>query len=131
MLRHAFVSRPLIHGAGLCLFKLPLGHAGISSTHSNTHLARKRLIAACHTSFVRLKYCHEQNRTRPETQATKLLKSHKIAFSSHLYAYEENGGTKASARELNVAEHAVVKTWIFEDENTKLFAESDKPKISE
>jgi len=55
----------------------------------------------------------------PETQATKFLKSHKIAFSSHLYAYEEHGGTKVSARELNVAEHAVVKTLIFEDENAK------------
>ncbi|WP_265946530.1 Cys-tRNA(Pro) deacylase [Dechloromonas sp. A34] len=55
----------------------------------------------------------------PETQATKFLKSHKIAFSSHLYAYEEHGGTKVSARELNVDEHAVVKTLIFEDENAK------------
>lgn len=55
----------------------------------------------------------------PETPATKFLKSHKIAFSSHLYAYEEHGGTKVSARELNVAEHSVVKTLIFEDENAK------------
>lgn len=55
----------------------------------------------------------------PETQATKFLKSQKIAFSAHLYAYEEHGGTKVSARELNVDEHAVVKTLIFEDENAK------------
>lgn len=55
----------------------------------------------------------------PETQATKFLKSQKIAFSTHLYAYEEHGGTKVSARELNVDEHAVVKTLIFEDENAK------------
>ena len=55
----------------------------------------------------------------PETQATKFLKSHKVAFSNHLYPYEEHGGTKVSARELNVAEHAVVKTLVFEDENTK------------
>lgn len=55
----------------------------------------------------------------PETQATKFLKSHKIAFSSHLYPYEEHGGTKVSARELNVDEHAVIKTLIFEDENAK------------
>jgi Cys-tRNA(Pro) deacylase len=55
----------------------------------------------------------------PETQAIKFLKSHKVAFSNHLYAYEEHGGTKVSARELNVAEHAVVKTLVFEDENTK------------
>lgn len=55
----------------------------------------------------------------PETQATKFLKSRKVAFSNHLYAYEEHGGTKVSARELNVAEHAVVKTLVFEDENAK------------
>ena len=55
----------------------------------------------------------------PETQATKFLKSHKVPFSVHLYAYEEHGGTKVSARELNVDEHAVVKTLVFEDENAK------------
>jgi len=55
----------------------------------------------------------------PETPATKFLKSHQIAFSNHLYAYEEHGGTKVSARELNVDEHAVVKTLIFEDEHAK------------
>jgi Cys-tRNA(Pro) deacylase len=55
----------------------------------------------------------------PETPATKFLKAHKVAFSNHLYTYEEHGGTKVSARELNVVEHAVVKTLIFEDENTK------------
>ena len=55
----------------------------------------------------------------PETQATKFLKAKKIAYSCHLYEYEEHGGTKVSARELNVDEHAVVKTLIFEDENAK------------
>jgi len=55
----------------------------------------------------------------PETQATKFLKSHKVAYSSHLYAYEEHGGTTVSARELNVDEHAVIKTLIFEDEHAK------------
>ena len=55
----------------------------------------------------------------PETPATKFLKAHKVAFSSHLYTYEEHGGTRISARELNVDEHAVVKTLIFEDENAK------------
>ena len=55
----------------------------------------------------------------PETQAIKFLKAHKIPFSSHLYTYEEHGGTSVSARELNVAEHAVIKTLVFEDENAK------------
>ena len=53
----------------------------------------------------------------PETPATKFLKANQVPFSSHLYAYEEHGGTKVSARELNVDEHAVVKTLIFEDAN--------------
>ena len=55
----------------------------------------------------------------PETPATQFLKAHQVAFSTHLYAYEEHGGTKVSARELNVDEHAVVKTLVFEDENTR------------
>lgn len=61
---------------------------------------------------------HEEQHA-PETQATRFLKSHQIAHSNHLYAYEEHGGTKVSARELNVAEHAVVKTLVMEDENAK------------
>lgn len=55
----------------------------------------------------------------PETPATKFLKANKLPFSSHLYAYEEHGGTRVSARELGVDEHAVVKTLVFEDENAK------------
>ncbi|MDD2990596.1 MAG: Cys-tRNA(Pro) deacylase [Zoogloea sp.] len=53
----------------------------------------------------------------PETQATRYLRQHHTAFSTHLYAYEEHGGTKVSARELNVPEHAVVKTLVMEDES--------------
>ena len=60
-----------------------------------------------------------KNDHAPETQATKFLKSQKIPFSSHLYAYEEHGGTSVSARELNVDEHAVVKTLVFGGENAK------------
>jgi Cys-tRNA(Pro) deacylase len=55
----------------------------------------------------------------PETPATKFLHKHGIAHSNHLYAYEEHGGTRVSSRELNVPEHAVVKTLIMEDENRK------------
>jgi len=55
----------------------------------------------------------------PETPATIFLRQHGIAHSNHLYAYEEHGGTKVSARELNVDEHAVVKTLVMEDENGK------------
>ena len=55
----------------------------------------------------------------PETPATKFLAQHRIAHSNHLYEYEEHGGTKVSARELNVPEHAVVKTLVMEDEDAK------------
>ena len=55
----------------------------------------------------------------PETPATKFLHKHRIAHSNHLYEYEKHGGTKVSARELNVAEHAVVKTLVMEDEEKK------------
>jgi Cys-tRNA(Pro) deacylase len=55
----------------------------------------------------------------PETPATKYLQKHHIAHSNHLYEYEEHGGTQVSSRELNVAEHAVVKTLVMEDENKK------------
>jgi Cys-tRNA(Pro) deacylase len=55
----------------------------------------------------------------PETPASKFLKTHKIAFTSHLYTYEEHGGTAVSARELNVDEHCVIKTLVFEDEHAR------------
>lgn len=52
----------------------------------------------------------------PETPATRFLRQHQIAHSSHLYAYEDHGGTAVSARELNVSEHAVIKTLVMENE---------------
>ena len=55
----------------------------------------------------------------PETPATQFLHKSHIAHSNHLYTYEEHGGTRVSSRELNVAEHAVVKTLVMEDENGK------------
>jgi Cys-tRNA(Pro) deacylase len=55
----------------------------------------------------------------PETPATLFLRKLGIAHSNHLYDYEEHGGTSVSARELNVDEHAVVKTLVMEDETGK------------
>ncbi|HEX9081377.1 MAG TPA: Cys-tRNA(Pro) deacylase [Holophagaceae bacterium] len=52
----------------------------------------------------------------PSTQATRLLKQAGIAYTEHLYRYEEHGGTRVSARELGVDEHAVIKTLVMEDE---------------
>lgn len=53
---------------------------------------------------------------RPQTPATKFLQQQRVPYSTHLYTYEEHGGTRVSARELNVPEHAVVKTLVMEDE---------------
>lgn len=53
----------------------------------------------------------------PETPATKFLKQHGIAFSTHLYHYIQNGGTALSAQELKLSEHAIIKTLIMEDES--------------
>ena len=55
----------------------------------------------------------------PETQATRFLRQNGIAHSNHLYDYEEHGGTAVSARELNVDEHAVVKTLVMENESAQ------------
>lgn len=53
----------------------------------------------------------------PVTAAVRVLRTKSIDFSDHLYDYEDRGGTEVSARELNVAEHAVIKTLIMEDES--------------
>jgi Cys-tRNA(Pro) deacylase len=52
----------------------------------------------------------------PSTAATRLLRAQKVAYTEHPYRYEEHGGTAVCARELGVAEHAVIKTLIMEDE---------------
>ena len=61
----------------------------------------------------------KRDQQAPETPATKFMKKHGIAHSDHVYAYEERGGTSVSARELNVPEHAVVKTLVMEDDEAK------------
>jgi Cys-tRNA(Pro) deacylase len=52
----------------------------------------------------------------PSTAATRLLREKGVAFTEHLYRYEEKGGTAVSSRELGVPEHAVVKTLVMEDD---------------
>lgn len=48
--------------------------------------------------------------------AIRLLRQHRVEFEPHLYTWEPRGGTAASAAALQVDEHAVIKTLIFEDE---------------
>ena len=52
----------------------------------------------------------------PSTNATRMLRQAGIAYSEHLYRYEDHGGTAVSARELGVDEHAVIKTLVMEDD---------------
>jgi Cys-tRNA(Pro) deacylase len=50
----------------------------------------------------------------PSTPAVLVLRQAKVPFEPHLYRYEERGGTAVSARELDVDEHIVIKTLVFE-----------------
>ncbi len=52
----------------------------------------------------------------PITPAVRALREKKVEFEPHLYDYEEHGGTRRSAQELGVDEHAVVKTLVMETE---------------
>jgi len=52
----------------------------------------------------------------PVTPAVRVLRAAGVAYTEHLYRYEERGGTRVSARELGVAEHDVVKTLVMQDE---------------
>jgi Cys-tRNA(Pro) deacylase len=54
--------------------------------------------------------------TYPMTPAVRLLREANIAFTPHLYAYEERGGTRHSAQALGVDEHAVIKTLVMESD---------------
>jgi Cys-tRNA(Pro) deacylase len=51
-----------------------------------------------------------------ETPATQLLRRHGVVFTEHVYEYVDHGGTAESARQLDVAEHEVVKTLVMQDE---------------
>ena len=60
-----------------------------------------------------------RNGNAPETPATQFLQKNGVAHSNHWYEYEVHGGSKVLATELNVDEHAVVKTLVMEDEAAK------------
>ena len=55
----------------------------------------------------------------PVTPAVRVLRAAGVPFTVHLYRYEEHGGTRVSARQLGVDEHAVVKTLIFQDDQAR------------
>ena len=55
----------------------------------------------------------------PVTPAIRVLRDKKIEFVPRPYDYVEKGGTRQSARQLGVDEHAVVKTVVFETNDKK------------
>jgi Cys-tRNA(Pro) deacylase len=55
----------------------------------------------------------------PVTPAVRYLREKKVEFIPHLYDYVEKGGTRESAKQLGVDEHAVVKTLVFEINDKK------------
>ena len=54
-----------------------------------------------------------------ETPATQMLRRAAVAFTEHAYDYVDHGGTAESARQLGVAEHAVIKTLVMQDDKTQ------------
>ena len=61
----------------------------------------------------------KKDRHVSETPATQALRQAGITFSEHAYDYLDHGGTAESARQLGVAEHAVVKTLVMEDDKAQ------------
>ncbi len=57
--------------------------------------------------------------SRSETPATQFLRRNGVEFGEHRYDYVEHGGTAESARQLGVDEHAVVKTLVMQDQDTR------------
>ncbi len=55
----------------------------------------------------------------PTTPAVRFLRERKVEFTPHIYEYVEKGGTKHSAEILQVDEHSVVKTLVFETNERK------------
>ena len=55
-------------------------------------------------------------RSHPSTPAVLALRAAKVAFSEHVYRYEEHGGTSVAAGALRLPEHAVIKTLVMEDD---------------
>jgi Cys-tRNA(Pro) deacylase len=55
----------------------------------------------------------------PITPAVRFLREKRVEFVPRLYDYVEKGGTRESAKQLSVDEHAVVKTLVFETNEKK------------
>lgn len=54
----------------------------------------------------------------PTTLGLRQLRQAKAEFEPFFYEYEQRGGTKTASRQLGVDEHQVIKTLVFEDQDT-------------
>lgn len=54
------------------------------------------------------------------TPAIRALRAAGVSFDERPYRYEPRGGTRVSARELGVDEHAVIKTLVLQDDRRQL-----------
>lgn len=52
-----------------------------------------------------------------ETPATAVLRAAGVAFSEHVYAYQDHGGARLGAQQLGLDLHAVVKTLVMQDQD--------------
>ena len=57
----------------------------------------------------------------PQTLAVRALRAAQVAFTAHLYDYEERGGTAHSSAALGVEEHRVIKMLVMENEKREPF----------
>lgn len=55
----------------------------------------------------------------PITQAIRFLRQKKVDFVPHLFEYVEKGGTSHSSQILDVDEHKIIKTLVFETKGKK------------
>lgn len=52
----------------------------------------------------------------PITQGVRVLREHGIEIIPKLYTYVDRGGTRVSSQALDIPEHHIIKTLIFEDQ---------------
>ena len=50
----------------------------------------------------------------PMTPALRVLRAQEVTFRTHLYRYQDRGGTHQVAREFHLSEHQVIKTLVLE-----------------
>jgi Cys-tRNA(Pro) deacylase len=56
----------------------------------------------------------------PVTPAIRFLREKNVAFTEHVYRYEEHGGTGVGAAELGRPEHTLVKTLVMQTDAKKV-----------